>query len=372
MPSSIIFLADLHLGEGCNSSSRGYQLNDTNCYSFRHLNATIAKANEEIARLAHVSPVQLVLVGGDITSSAQYTEFEGARALLERLDAPYLPVLGNHDIWSYDETHGDLTPTPVADELFAGTFAATFASFARQPGFTYPNTSVHDPHHACHSRYQSWELRLAAEVYGADLAGLTFIAPDFNTRARALPPCPGHSPIGGCGVPGNADLHDFTGGAMPWFRDRLAALAKRTPVQRPPRSVFLLTHQPFRCRVGVPDWVFCFSGAHKATVRTALLAAGAGVLPAFWGVLAGHQHRWFNGTAFDETDFRGFRQWENSATKGDAIDHNASSAFSTWRFAASRLSTITRHWQEGGVWHRQEEPQGEPQEGQKNKDSMKA
>jgi len=33
----------------------------------------------------------------------------------------------------------------------------------------------------------------------------------------------------------------------------------------------------------------------------------------YWGVLAGHWHRWFNGTAFDE--WPTFMQWETEACK---------------------------------------------------------
>ena len=42
--------------------------------------------------------------------------------------------LGNHDMWSYDEVVGDLTPTPEGDSLFASLFAPTFASIARSAG----------------------------------------------------------------------------------------------------------------------------------------------------------------------------------------------------------------------------------------------
>ena len=290
--SSIIYLADTHLGEGCNSSDAGYRLNDTNCYSVRHLNATVVRINSEIALRRRHSPVRLVVVGGDLTSSAQRTEFVAAKELLDRLQAPYIPIMGNHDVWSYDEVTGDLTPTPAADELFASVFAPTFERFA---GLVYPNASAHNPQRNCTSRFQSWELRPRAADFGDDLARLVLLAPDFNTRRRAPPPCPGRSPVGGCGVPGMAELHDFGGGVLPWFETRLDGLA-RAPV--PAASVLLLTHQPFRCRYPVPDWVFCFSGGDKAALRGAIDRRG--VRAAFWGQLAGHQHRWWDGRAFDE------------------------------------------------------------------------
>ena len=115
---------------------------------------------------------------------------------------------------------------------------------------------------------------------------------------------------------GEAELHAFEGGVLSWMESRLDALGARRPAKS---SVLLLTHHPFRCRFPVPDWYFCFSTADKARLREAIDRRG--LRHAFWGQLAGHQHRWYDGEAFDEPAWRGFRQWENSAVKGDQADH---------------------------------------------------
>ena len=60
---------------------------------------------------------------GDVTSYAQYNQFMQAKFLLDRLSMSYIPIMGNHDIWSYDETTGDLTPTPRGDTTFASVFS---------------------------------------------------------------------------------------------------------------------------------------------------------------------------------------------------------------------------------------------------------
>lgn len=142
--------------------------------------------------------------------------------------------------------------------------------------------------------------------------GLTFLAPDFNTRQRAPPPCPGTSPVGGCGVPGVADLNDFPGsgggGVLDWFKSRLGSVAgadaattatANTTVAAAAASghahAFMITHQPFRCSFGVPDFYFCFSHTMKMTLMDAMDDAGASA-DKWWGQLAGHQHRWYNGT----------------------------------------------------------------------------
>mgnify|MGYP007044702502 CR=1 FL=1 len=129
-----------------------------------------------------------------------------------------------------------------------------------------------------------------------------FLAPDFNTRLKAPPPCPGHSSVGGCGsvrtfpstssadvlktethpfvffctcahilvyvvycsVPGMAELSNFTGGPFPWLRERLRTMHANgalnmigeTNSSTNVKQIVLVIHQPFRCREGVPDCKF--------------------------------------------------------------------------------------------------------------------
>jgi 3',5'-cyclic AMP phosphodiesterase CpdA len=289
--TSVIYFADTHVGEGCNSSDTNYQLNDTNCYSVRDLSQTVRFINQ----LDETNPslnLSMVIIGGDITSSAQKTEFIAAKRELDVLRVPYLPTMGNHDVWSYDQVIGDRTTTPIADRLFAATFAPQFKAFADRGGFSYANTTAWNSDHKCNSTFQSWTFSGdgAPNDPAADLKGVLFIAPDFNTRKKAPPPCPGHSPTGGCGVPGPAELSNFTAGVWPWFEEQLHGITALT------KQVVLLTHQPFRCRPGVPDWSFCFSSSDKASIRSLLTAAAAKhplKMDLFWGQMAGHQHRWY-------------------------------------------------------------------------------
>lgn len=65
--------------------------------------------------------------------------------------------------------------------------------------------------------------------------------------------------------------------------------------------------------------------------------------------LSGHQHRWFDGTAFDE--WQAFRQFEVSAVKGDVFDSEMSSSFAIFHLNASgATNVIERWWQEKGKW----------------------
>ena len=267
-----------------------------------------------------VGSTSLIIVGGDVTSSAQRTEFLAAKHYLDKLQSPYIATIGNHDVWSYDEAIGDRTPFPRGDLLFSEIFHDTFVRARALGRLTYPNVSVPNGRvtnsdsllHA-----QSWTFRPGA-AFSVGLQNLTFLAPDFNTRDRAPPPCPGSSPVGGCGVTGKADFNNVTGGSWDWFQSELQAMsqevrsaersesnesseskadktllkevrseersearsdersesnesseskADKTLLKEEQSVVYFVTHQPFRCRFGIPDWYFCYSKIMKKNFR---------------------------------------------------------------------------------------------------------
>ena len=74
----VVYIADTHVGEGCSSSTSGYQLNDTNCYSVRDLKRVVAKVNS----LPKNQNIAFAILGGDVTSSAQTNEFIAAKRSL--------------------------------------------------------------------------------------------------------------------------------------------------------------------------------------------------------------------------------------------------------------------------------------------------
>ena len=147
---------------------------------------------------------------------------------------------------------------------------------------------------------------------------------------------------------GMAELFNFSGGSLPWFKNEI-----ENKIDQDVSNVILLTHQPFRCRIGVPDWCFCFSKSHKVALRSIFEKAGTNHgkgLALFWGQWAGHQHRWFDGTAFDEPAFKHFRQWENSAVKGDVFDSKMASSFSIFTFEHGEVIGIKKFWREKNTW----------------------
>lgn len=57
---------------------------------------------EALVALARLQQPDLVVLSGDITQRARPAQFQAARAFMERLDAPFLAIPGNHDIPLWD------------------------------------------------------------------------------------------------------------------------------------------------------------------------------------------------------------------------------------------------------------------------------
>ena len=124
-------ITDLHIGRGY-SDYGGVGWNDLgtggqNYYLTDRLNRTVNWIIEN--RENH--HIRFVIVLGDIADSAEYSEFDKAKVILSRLDdpdgdpntndaIPYVPVIGNHDVWPY--TEDEEADWPEADRYFRKIF----------------------------------------------------------------------------------------------------------------------------------------------------------------------------------------------------------------------------------------------------------
>jgi hypothetical protein len=192
-------------------------------------------------------------------------------SILSNLVVPWLPVLGNHDVWQYNSTWEEKSPT--GDQLFSNTFANRFQQqlYPDVDYFTYTGfTPVQNlEHNNITSYFQNWALRYC---------GASFFALDWISRAHAL------SALGYKGAWPGAELHDYAGGTLPWFANELKLLAASTNGNSP-ASITMLQHHSFRAPLGVPDMIYGFSGQQKSTIRNTL----SKYLPVeqYWGVIAG-------------------------------------------------------------------------------------
>jgi predicted phosphodiesterase len=267
-------LSDIHIGESHASTTN-----------------TMA-AVEKINSLITERNIKFVFITGDLTSSSYYTQWPAAKKILNQLNVPYLPIIGNHDIWPYNSTWE--APAPNGDVLFAKTMADDLNNVTIGSSWFY-NTDgpVWDPTYGVESYFQNFEIKIGR---------LVFYGLDWNSRRHAL------SVLGYKGSMPGGSLYDFPGGTFQWLQQRLKLLSS-SPDQF--NQVVFLQHQPFRTPWWGPSWLMTFTSEEKAKFRSMI----SNIMPVekYWGVFAGHFHIWYNGTAFDE--WPTFMQWETEATK---------------------------------------------------------
>lgn len=147
-------------------------------------------------------PIKFVVCLGDITSTSERSEYQRAHKVLQELDLPYIPILGNHDTWPYVGQWSYWPPPPTGayiqqspstvkiGEYFSNAFRDRYDSltyFSPIPNFQYAREcTIAVP---SSESYRSYYLNSAF-----DYQGYHFICSDFNTRNEAALDGPGTSP----------------------------------------------------------------------------------------------------------------------------------------------------------------------------------
>ena len=218
------------------------------------------------------------------------------REILDGLTVPYIPMIGNHDVWPYD-ANGQ-SPQPTGDAVFV----SVFKDLLERTTLETPSSL---PVRLSFENKPSWNEAVNVTSYlqngWMQIDELKWLFLDFNTRHAAIPGKPGALP--------NADLHDFVNGTWPYMQAQLAAMDADSVSQ-----LLFFQHHAYRTPIYAPDFVMTFNEAQKKVVQQLLMQHPP--LSRMFGVWGGHIHRWFNGTAFDGDEWKSFRQFETDACKG--------------------------------------------------------
>ncbi len=185
--------------------------------------------------------IELVLVLGDIGWNEG---LELSRELLDELDMPYAPIIGDNEVHAYQEAE------------FAEVFAAPLAALeAVSEGWSQDNDLAWNPDYDQDSTFGN---------FGFDYKGVRFLSLDWASRSD-------DSLLGEMG-----DLHDFEGGTWPWFESQITDLA----TDRREDCVVMASHIPMAMIVGGFDAV-------SADAINALTSAYADLV---WANFGGHWH----------------------------------------------------------------------------------
>jgi hypothetical protein len=148
--------------------------------------------------------IELVFIVGDIGWGSGMTT---AKNILDSLTIPYIPVIGDNEIQSGDETVFHTTYAPQYSYL-----ATVLDNWKKAPA------PVWNPEIEEYSYFQNFSF---------DYRDIHFAGLDWN--ARVIDVLLGEL----------ADLHNFSGGTFPWFMDDITTCQKSFA-----ENVIMLTHHP--------------------------------------------------------------------------------------------------------------------------------
>jgi hypothetical protein len=215
--------------------------------------------------------VDFVAVDGDITDSAEMSEFGKAKEILDKLNTPWIPIMGNHDVWPYTSSEeapavdldsgNDIPDGAGTDYYFYDMFKEVYDTFpTRLAGISEWNVSAVPVFNSKLDPQSYSYFKNFAFTY----KDYRFIGLDFNCRQHTNWPPPFSN---GKGVNPNAELFTTSNGTLPngtweWFTNNLDNWI--TSNQGGQEDVMLFAHHPMiEFRKGIQwsfdlEWQLCW------------------------------------------------------------------------------------------------------------------
>jgi hypothetical protein len=157
------------------------------------------------------------------------------------------------------------------------------------------------------------------------------------------------------GVGPEAELHDFECGTLDWLDKELNAIKSEDASSK----LFIVQHHPFHNRAILDpfgnNYGFNFTFDDYQDKRVQDIFSKYFTPSSFLGVHAGHNHRWFNGTAFTHftatsSEWETIPEWETPASKGWWLDESFVSSMTIFTFIADQNGKNTRLLSAEGLW----------------------
>ncbi|MEN9449306.1 MAG: hypothetical protein RJA25_2596 [Bacteroidota bacterium] len=222
---SFVHITDVHIGEDVDDYGTPGYFNDTmpaedNSKPVVRLKKAVQWINDHIDS----KNIKFVVISGDLTGSAEKSEYQMCKKILDDLKVPYVPIIGNHDIWPYVR-YQDEAPYACGDSILNEVFADAFERnkhFFQNWNDGTRLSRTYNPETGLEHYFQN---------YSFEYDGFVFYGLDFNPRYHVKKAEPGIGP--------EARLMDWAGGTYRWLKEEL----KNNPNKKK-HNVCFIAHHP--------------------------------------------------------------------------------------------------------------------------------
>lgn len=205
---SFVHISDVHIGEDTPDYGTPGFFNDTMPdFDTMFPAVRLRQAVKWINYHEQDKNIKFVVVSGDLTGSAEKSEFQTCKKIMDGLNMPYVPIIGNHDIWPYVRYQNE-APYACGDSVMGEVFADTYD----KAKLFFDNWN--DGERLTRTFNPEDSLEHYLQNFSFEYNGFIFYGLDFNPRYHVKKAEPGIGP--------EAQLMDWPGGTFQWLKNELA------------------------------------------------------------------------------------------------------------------------------------------------------
>ena len=261
---SFVHLTDTHIGEGIGDyGTEGVEdlppEGDVGLPAER-LRSTVNWLNRNYEN----EGIEFVVVSGDLTDSGEKSEFLKFKEIMDELLIPYVPLIGNHDVWPYTDSFQ--TEHPVGDSMIINIFDDVYLNLMMFFDTWDDGTRLNKIWNPQSNNFNF------LQNFAFEYNGFHFLMCDFDTRHPARNNEPGIGP--------EAEIMDFEGGSWDWLESKVTSFQNLGD-----QNVFFVSHHPPLKEIW-SIW-YAFDYLERQTITNFLFQFKSHI--AVW--LAGHIHR---------------------------------------------------------------------------------
>lgn len=222
---SFVHITDTHIGEGIGDYGSTGFFNDTMPSTDNTEPAVrLREAVEWINFHEQDKNIKFVVISGDLTGSAEKSEFQMCKKIMDNLNVPYVPVIGNHDIWPYVRYQTEApyaSGDSIMNEVFEDVYDADKLFF----------NNWKDGTRLIRTYNPETQKEHYLQNFSFEYDGFIFYGLDFNPRYHVNKAEPGIGP--------EAQLMDWTGGTFRWLKQEL-----ETNPNKRNHNICFISHHP--------------------------------------------------------------------------------------------------------------------------------